>query len=162
MLRGDMSKPHFELIFIPKTHGNVIKRFEEKLKSQDELREEVSAILAKENITPNKIFITKVEEGRGSKKMGHAFEGFGKWRKYWGKIRGERKGFLRDSLWKNDFYVYVLYGKERDGIMITTEDQHDDEMKRIGASIYERLLSAMRKEGPLPLDSITRSGTVAA
>lgn len=157
-----MAKPHFELIFVPRTHGNVIRRFEEKLKSQDELREEVTRILAKESIIPHKIFITLVEEGKGTKKMGHAFEGFAKWRKYWGKIRGEKQGFLRDSMWKSDFYVYVLYGKERDGIMLTTEDQRDDEMKRIGASIYERLLSTMRKEGPLPMDRIVRSGTVAA
>ena len=153
-----MASPHFELIFVPKTHGNVIGRLEEKLRQQDELKEEVTRILSRESIIPHKIFITKVEEGRGGSKM---FEGFN-WKKYWGKIRGEKKGFLRDSLWKNDFYIYVLYGKKRDGIMFTTESDDDSQIKRIGAGIYERILGAMRKEGPLPMHEVVRTGTVAA
>ena len=155
----DMAKQHFELVFVPKTHGNVISRFEEKLRQQHELREEVSAILSKENIVPTKIFITKIEEGKGSSKSGHIFEGFA-WKKYWGKVRGEKKGFLRDTFWKNDFYIYVLYGKKRDGIMFATETENGTEIRRIGSGIYQRILDTMRKEGPLPLHAITRTGTI--
>jgi len=152
-------KPHFEIIFVPKAHGNVIARLEAKLKSQDEMREEVQALLAKHDIKPTKIFITKVDEGRGSNKLGDMFEGF-TWRKYWGKVRGIKSGWLRDKVWKTDFYVYVLYGAEKDGIMFTTEGETEVNIKSISHGLYERILASMQKYGPIPWNRVTRVGTV--
>ena len=152
-------RPHFEIIFVPKAHGNVIARLEQKLKSQSEMREEVQALLAKHSITPTKIYIMKVDEGKGSKELGDMFEGF-TWKKYWGKIRGVRKRFFRDSIWKADFYIHVLYGDKKDGIMFTTEGQGDVDIKSISRGIYDRILQSMQKYGPIPWTQVTRVGTV--
>ncbi len=155
-----MNKPHFELILVSKSHGNVIEKLEKKLRMQEGLRQEVSAILAREKIVPTKIYITKVDEGKGSQKINDMFEGFS-WRKYWGKVRGEKRGFFRDSAWKNDFYIYTLYGKNKNGIMFTTDSETSKEIKRIGNGIYERILRSICKEGPLPLHAIKRIGTIS-
>ena len=152
-------KPHFELIFVPKTHGNIIARLEAKLKSQDELRAEVRALLEKHSITPTKIYLTKVDEGKGSNKLGDMFEGF-TWRKYWGKVRGVRSGWFRDRVWKTDFYIHILYGDKKDGIMFSAEGSSDIDVKSIGRGIYERILASMQKYGPVPLNQVTRIGTV--
>ncbi len=153
------TKPHFELIFVPKHHGNVIARLEDKLKRQDELREEVHALLAKHDITPTKIFITKVDEGKGSKKASDVFEGF-TWRKYWGKVRGVKNGWFRDVQWKADFYIHVLYGDKKDGLLFTTEGETSEDVRSIGRSLYERLLDSMKKYGPIPWNQISRVGSV--
>ena len=154
------SRPHFELIFVPKHQGNVVFRLEQKLKSQGELREEVHALLSKHGITPTKVYISKVDEGKGKgKNLSDMFEGF-TWKKYWGKVRGVKSGWFRDVTWKTDFYIHVLYGDKKDGIMFTTEGNQDFDAKAVGQGIYERLLETMQKHGPIPFNQITRVGTI--
>ncbi len=160
MFCGSMiNKPHFELIFVPKAHGNVIARLEAKLKRQDELRQEVQKLLSKHGIVPTKISVLKVDEGRGGNKLGDMFEGF-TWRKYWGKVRGVKSGWLRDKIWKVDFYIHVLYGDKKDGIMFSTEGKSDLDVKSIGRGIYDRILESMQKYGPVPWNEVRRIGTV--
>ena len=152
-------RSHFEIAFFPKEPVQVIKRFETRLENTESLKQEVGQILAANKITIDKIFIRKVSEGKGSKKLSDMFEGF-LYKQYDGKIRGIRKGFLSDRNWKNDFELYLLYGKEKDGIMFKTDSYSSPEIKKIGQSIYERLLISIMKNGPIPWNHIQRIGTV--
>ncbi len=149
-----MDKNHFELAFFPKDL-HVIKKFEKRLSSTELLENEVRRILRNHKIEPTKIYITKVKEGRGRDKLEDMFEGF-RYKKFKGKVRGVKKGFLRDKLWKNDFYIYLLFGKNRDGILYKTEADNLKEAKKIGQSIYARLMESVLKQGPVPWNYITR------
>lgn len=149
-------RQHFEIILIPKSHGVVIDNMEKKLLKEDDLLQEINAILEKEKITPTKVFMLKEGSGKGSKKQGDLFEGF-EWRKYHGKIRGEKKGFFIDMPWKCDFYIHILRGKKKDGVLFQTDENTIKDIKKIGQRLHERILLSMRKYGPIPHNQIIRT-----
>ncbi|MFO7872446.1 MAG: hypothetical protein R6U26_02265, partial [Candidatus Undinarchaeales archaeon] len=151
-----MDKPrnHFELTFFPKETG-VIERFEKKLKNTEAMEREVKEILSTHNIKPDKIFINKSKKGKKSRKYKDIFEGF-KYKRYRGKIRGKKKGIIRDKRWKSDFNIYLLYGENRDGVLYSIEKGNKKELRKIGESIYNRLIESVAKQGAVPWKFITR------
>lgn len=150
---------HFELAFFPKSTG-VIKKFEDRLKNTEGLEAEVRAILSQSNITPGKIFISKGKTGKGKDKISDMFEGF-KYKEYKGKVRGTKTGLFRDKSWKSDFSIYMLYGKNRDGLLYQAEDEESKEARLIGQRIYSRLMQSVLKQGPVPWRFMSRSGPAA-
>ena len=44
--------------------------------------------------------------------------------------------------------------------MFSAEGSSDIDVKSIGRGIYERILASMQKYGPVPLNQVTRIGTV--
>lgn len=149
---GEKERPHFELTYVPK-ESKVINKLERKLSRTEELQEEVKDILAMNDITPTKIHIKKTKSGKGSK--GSWLEDYS-YKRFHAKIRGMKKSLFGDRHWKNDFDIYLLSGKKRDGLLFSTETS--DDMRTIGTSIYYRLVKSMSNQGVIPWNRVTRTG----
>ena len=150
-----MERPHFEITYVPKT-TKVISRLEKKLENTEEMEKEVARMLSENSIKPTKIHISKEEEGKDEEGM---LEGF-RYKKYHGKIRGIKKSLLRKKRWKSDFELYLLYGKDKNGLMFKTQTENHKEMKQLGQRLYYRLLESIAREGIIPWSQIVRTGTL--
>ena len=122
----------------------------------EDMEKEVVRMLSENSITPTKIHISKEKEGKDEKGM---LEGF-RYKKYRGKIRGIKKSLLRKKRWKSDFELYLLYGKDKNGLMFKTMTENQREMRQLGQRLYYRLLESIGREGIIPWSQIVRTGTL--
>ena len=124
-------------MFYPK-HVGANKKFEKNLTNTESFEKEVRGILEENRITPSKVVISKAGSGRGSNKLGDMFEGFS-YKRFRGKVRGEKRGLFRTKPWKSDFSIYLLSGtrKNRDGILFRTEEA-DSKEKFLPLNIEEQ------------------------
>ena len=150
-----MERPNFRITFIPK-QGDSIKHLE-NLILKEELKEHLSRVLKQNKITPEQISITKTGAGRGKK--GELFEGYF-YKKYIGKISGERKTFFNKKPFITRFDLSLLKGLEKDGFMFESMDQHGiEDAKLVTDGIYNLLLGQIGQQGPVPFSNITSTGT---
>jgi len=150
-----MESPDFHITFVPK-QGNAVKHIENLIK-KDKIGPIVKDILERSKIKAERISIEETESGKGSE--GDVFEGFD-YKKYVGKLSGEKKKFLSKEPFIARFELSLLRSRTRDGLMIKNLDQHSAENSKIVAEgLFKTLLNQIGQQGPVPFTSITRTGT---
>jgi len=150
-----MESPDFHITFVPK-QGNAVKHIEELIK-KEKIGSVIKDILEKNRIKTERISIDETGTGKGSE--GDVFEGFN-YKKYVGKLSGEKKKFLGKEPFIARFELSLLRSRTRDGLMVKNLDQHSAKNSKIVAEgLFHTLLNQIGQQGPVPFNSITRTGT---
>ena len=150
-----MESPDFHITFVPK-QANAVKHIE-KLIKKDQIGSVIKDILEKNRIKAERISIEETENGKGGE--GDVFEGFN-YKKYVGKLSGEKKKFLSKETFIARFELSLLRSRTRDGLMVKNLDQHSTKNSKIVAEgLFHTLLNQIGQQGPVPFNNITRTGT---
>jgi len=140
---------------VPK-QGNAIGHLD-KLIKKGGINDLLQNILKNNRINPENVSIQNTEEGKG--KEGEVMEGFN-YKKYIGKMSGERKKFMSKTPFITRFELSLLKSKTRDGLMLKSMDQHGTkDAKIVTEGLFKALLEQIGQQGPVPFNSITRTGT---
>ncbi|MFH1450748.1 MAG: hypothetical protein ABIF92_02085 [archaeon] len=151
-----MEGPHFHISFVPK-QGNAINHIADLIQ-KEKISGLISDILKQNRITPQDISFQETGSGKG--KTGGVYEGF-HYKKYLGKLSGERKKILGSKPFITRFELSLLKSKKRDGIMIRSMDQHGTrDAKVVTEGLFQTLVEKISEDGPINWNQVIRSGTI--